>query len=266
MNNISHKPPLDSESVKKYLQRIGITEILHRDLNTLNKLIIAHLTHIPFEALDVWALGTCPSLEIKDLYEKIVDLKRGGYCFELNTLFRALLNSLGFDAYQVIASLLDEDGVAAPPAHNAIICKINGIKYFVDVGFGGPVPLGAMELNDKPQLGFRLEKQEDKYHLIRIDSDKERPSILFRDMAAQPVEFIPLNFYVSQNRDIHFRNRIMVIQRQPDGRIFRLIGDTFSITDSLGTETQPVNTTDDIRRILEQYFHISPHTVTLREP
>ena len=249
----------------RYLARIGMTGPVMPDLDTLNRLVIAQLTHVPFESLDVWATGACPSLKLEDLYEKIVVKGRGGYCFELNTLFRALLNTLGFDACQVIASLLDEQGNPAPPAHNAIICRIDGIKYLVDVGFGGPVPMGAMALTQEPQLGFRLEKRGDFYYLIRLDPAAERPSIRFRDLPAEPVELEPLNFYVSQKPDIHFRHRIMVSQRQPDGRVFRLVGKEFSITGPEGTQTQPVESLQEISRILEQFFRIAPETVTLRE-
>jgi N-hydroxyarylamine O-acetyltransferase len=250
---------------KAYLERIGFSGPVKHDLDTLNGLVLAQLTHVPFEALDVWALGACPSLKLEDLYEKIVVKKRGGYCFELNTLFRALLNSLGFEAYQAAASLLDEAGNAAPPAHNVIICRLDGVKYLMDVGFGGPVPMGAMELSEQPQLGFRLEKRGTFYYLIRLDAGKERPSIRFRDIPAEPVEFEPLNFYVSQKPDIHFRNRILVSQRQPDGRVFRLVGGEFSITGPEGAQTRPVQTVEEVRQILWQYFGIAPETVTLRD-
>lgn len=259
---------LNKKEAEKYLNRIGIFDSLKVNEETLNRLIKAHLTHVPFEAIDVWAQGSCPSLRIADLYEKIVMKNRGGYCFELNTLFRALLNSLGFEAYQVVASLIDEEGTVAPPAHNVIICKIDKIKYFVDVGFGGPVPFGAMELCDKTQLGFRIEKNDREYRLIRIESNKERPSILFRDIKARPSEFVPLNFYVSQNKDIHFSYRVMAIQNKPDGSVYRLMGDSFTITDKNGTviKREAVNNKLEISRILDKYFNISPDTVSLREP
>ncbi len=89
--------------VQKCLTRLEITEQIPCDLDGLNRLLFAQLTHIPFDSLDVWSAGACPSLKLQDIYEKIVEKGRGGYCFELNTFFRSLLNALGFDAYQAVA-------------------------------------------------------------------------------------------------------------------------------------------------------------------
>ena len=249
---------LAQSQITSYLARVGVNQAVSPDLSGLNQLLYAHLTHVPFEALDVWATSACPSLELEDLYHKIVEDRRGGYCFELNTLFRVLLNSLGFDAYQVIASLLDEVGNAAPPAHNVIICVIGGKKYLVDVGFGGPVPLEALALFEHSEADFRLAQKDGFWYLYH----EERPVIRFRDIPAQVIDFIPLNFYVSQKPDIHFRHRVFVNQRQPDGRIFSLRGDEFTIRSDNGSESISVTSMEQIKKILDTYFGIKEKTVT----
>ena len=255
---------LTNAQTKAYLDRIGFTGPVELTLQTLNRLIQAHLTHVPFEALDVWGVGACPSLELQDLYKKVIVDRRGGYCFELNTLFRKLLNALGFDAYQVIASLLDENGQAAPPAHNVILCMINGQTYFVDVGFGGPVPFGALKLNSE-QDGFSVFYEDGFYIFSRTEDGKLRPALRFRDVPAELCELIPLNFYISQRPDVHFRNRILVNQRQPDGSVYTLIGEEFKITDCGGVQSQPVDTIEQVKHILQQYFSIDPTTAQLRK-
>ena len=128
------------EQVEKCLARLEIKEPLPKDLDGLNRLLFAQLTHIPFDSLDVWGAGCCPSLQLQDIYEKIVEKGRGGYCFELNTFFRSLLNALGFDAYQAVAYILNPDGTLQPPAHNVVLCDLDGKRYFMDAGYGGPVP------------------------------------------------------------------------------------------------------------------------------
>lgn len=239
-----------------YLKRIGLLDPISNDLAGLNKLIYAQLTHIPFEALDVWGCGACPSLEIADLFQKIVIDQRGGYCFELNTLFRWLLDSLGFDAYQVIASLIDADGIAAPPAHNGIICVIEGEKYFIDVGFGGPVPFGAMRLHEGSELGFRLEKRNDFWYLYRQSVDVEACFIRFRDIPADPCELIPLNFYISQRPDVHFRHILRVSLRKDDGSVYTLVDHEFTIRSAGEVLTKSVADVDQLRSILREYFGI----------
>ena len=39
------------------------------------------------------------SSELHKVFNKLVKQLRGGYCFEQNTLFAAVLQSLGFDLY-----------------------------------------------------------------------------------------------------------------------------------------------------------------------
>ena len=257
---------LPSEAaVLPYLQRIGLDGPVSMDLQGLTKLLHAQLTHVPFENLDIWNSGTCPSLDVEDLYHKIVLRRRGGYCFELNTLFRALLNSLGFDAYQVIASLVDENGVAAPPAHNAIICLLDGEKYFLDVGFGGPVPYVPLKLNLQQQDNFRLDQKNDFYYLMHCSHGEENFVIRFRDVEAEPVELIPLNFYISQKTDIHFRHILRVNQRKGNDVVYSLVDHEFKIFDCFESTIQRVEGTQMLQDILKTYFDIDWDTTSLNK-
>ena len=80
-----------------YLARIGYAAGVGRDLETLEALQRAHLTAVPFENLDVVhrrGVHTDPARSVA----KIVDRRRGGWCYELNGAFHALLSSLGFEA------------------------------------------------------------------------------------------------------------------------------------------------------------------------
>lgn len=250
----------------RYLSRIGILGAVSVDLSGLNRLIQAHLTHIPFEALDVWGSGAVPSLEVDQLYQKIVVNHRGGYCFELNSLFCALLNALGFEAHLVIASLLDEEGTAAPPAHSAIVCHVDGNKYFADVGFGGPVPFGAMPLQEGIWQDFSLLRENSFYILKSIKAGQERFLLRFRDIPAEPVELIPLNFYISQKPDIHFRHRLLVSQRKPDGSVWSLRGRELRLQSAEQVTVIPVEDMESLRRVLLERFAIDPDLLTLREP
>ena len=256
---------LNKSQITAYLQRIGISGEISLDLVGLNTLIRAQLTHIPFEALDVWGAGACPSLKIDDLFRKIVVDCRGGYCFELNTLFRALLNSLGFDAHQAIASLVDEEGVVAPPAHNVIICTIDGVAYFVDVGFGGNVPFGAMVLNKVPQLGFHLIPNGDFWYVQRVTTAGEVNMLRFRNIPAEPCELIPLNFYISQLPDVHFRHILRVNLRKADGRIFSLVDHELTIRQGDQTDIFPVAGKEQLTQVLKACFGIDAAKIDIRK-
>lgn len=249
---------LSRNQISLYLRRIGTQPPISPDVNCLNRLIRGHLTHVPFENIDVWATGDCPSLAEDALFEKIVLRKRGGYCFELNTLFRILLCSLGFDAYQCIASLIHEDRID-PPAHNIIISRVNGQKYLIDVGFGGPVPFGAMELQEGVKDGFRLWKRSDMWYLERTDGTK--PAFCFRDIPVQVRELVPLNFYISQRPDVHFRHILRCNMRHEDGSVHTLVDHTLQIRCNQETVTKTV---EDLKLTLQSSFGMDPQYISLR--
>lgn len=240
----------------KYLKRIGFRGAAETNLDCLNRLVQAQLTHVPFENLDIWTKGVCPSLEKADLYDKIVVRNRGGYCFELNTLFRHLLNYLGFEACQAVSSLLDEDGTPHTAAHNVIICTLDGEKYLIDVGFGGPVPFGAMPLKEGAWENFQLRHVDGFWYLDRWEQEHYRPSIRFREVPATMEELIPLNFYISQKPDSHFRHRLNVSIKQPDGSIHRLFGDQLHVRTAEGAQDRTIQK-EELQQVLLDHFGIA---------
>lgn len=249
----------------KYLKRIGFRGAAEQNFACLNRLVQAQLTHVPFENLDIWAEGTCPSLEKDALYQKIVINGRGGYCFELNTLFRHLLNYLGFSAYQAVSSLVNEDGTAHTAAHNVIICTLDGEKYLIDVGFGGPVPFGAMPIKEGTWENFRLRIQDGFWYLDRWEQDHYRPSIRFREVPATMEELIPLNFYISQKSDSHFRHRLNVSVKQPDGSIHRLSGDQLHVRVGDRIVDRTIEKTE-LSKVLLDHFGIAYFAIPEEKP
>ncbi|MBR4956609.1 MAG: arylamine N-acetyltransferase, partial [Lentisphaeria bacterium] len=96
--------------VDAYLKRIGYTGDKRPTITNLYALQKAHLTHVPYENLDL--LYHHPgTLAIEDVYKKVVKNKRGGYCFELNGLFAELLRELGYSVTEYFGRwLLGESG------------------------------------------------------------------------------------------------------------------------------------------------------------
>ena len=134
--------------IAAYLKRIGLSEAPPRLLDGLNALIWAHQTHVPFEDLNTSWLRLPVSLEIPALYDKVVLRRRGGYCYELNALFTRLLLDLGFDARSVFCRVVRGRDFLPPCAHRAVVVALEGRLYFCDVGFGGPMPAGALQIAD----------------------------------------------------------------------------------------------------------------------
>ena len=263
---MKYEEQLRQEQVEAYLAKLELTGHIPKNLEGLNTLLFAQLIHIPFDSLDVWGAGICPSLVLDDIYEKTVERGRGGYCFELNTLFRALLNALGFEAYQAAAVVTKSDDVFMPPTHNVILCPLEGKIYFLDVGFGGPVPYRALELTEGQQGEFSLKYEgENIYTLHRLVEGQWRCQFRFRNVPVTVSELIPLNFYVSQKPDSHFRHLIHLNRRNPDGSIYALDGKEFKIFTPEGTIVRQLQTIDEVKEILRSYYSIDPAAVPLRD-
>ena len=95
--------------VSQYLARIQVDAPTRIDQASLAKLQLAHLKAVPFENLDIH-YGKHITLDVDQFFEKIVVNKRGGFCYEINGLFHALLCELGFKAKIISACTSGADG------------------------------------------------------------------------------------------------------------------------------------------------------------
>lgn len=137
---------LADDQVQKYLDRIGFEGNPHADRDTLDELVRLHQSSVPFETVTLHRSGKAPSLDVDELYRKIVEQQFGGYCFELNKLFGALLEGVGFDVRPVLSrAVRGRDGMM-PINHRGMIVSLEDDLYSADVGFGGPMPSGALLL------------------------------------------------------------------------------------------------------------------------
>jgi N-hydroxyarylamine O-acetyltransferase len=125
--------------IPAYLQRIRYSGSLQPTLATLQGLHLAHLYAVPFENLDIF-LGRSILLDEERIFEKIVRRKRGGFCYELNGLFAALLNALGFQVTYLSAEVANAAGAFGPEFdHLVLLVEFPGDRStarLADVGFG----------------------------------------------------------------------------------------------------------------------------------
>ncbi|SDC67310.1 arylamine N-acetyltransferase family protein [Ruegeria marina] len=133
-----------------YLARIGLAAVPVTP-GGLQQLQQAQLRRIAFENIDPF-LGRTPDLEVEALSAKLLHAGRGGYCFELNTLFRAALDACGFETRRLLARVRNGRPVAGPRGHLALMVTLDGRRYLADAGFGGPAPLAPLLIDtDSPQ-------------------------------------------------------------------------------------------------------------------
>ena len=135
-----------------YLNRIGHRGAIRPDLPTLSAIHAAHVNAIPFEDIDP-LLRRPVNLDLASLQEKLVDSRRGGYCFEQNSLFRAALEAIGFQVTGLGARvrwMSPPNGPLGPRTHMLLKVELADGPYLADVGFGGCLLDAPLQL--KPEI------------------------------------------------------------------------------------------------------------------
>ncbi|HEY3399167.1 MAG TPA: arylamine N-acetyltransferase [Geothrix sp.] len=197
----------DKIDLGAYYRRIGFSEDTRPSLETLRALHLAHATTIPFENLDI-QMGLPIRLDLASLQDKLVRRRRGGYCFEQNTLFLAALKTAGFEAIPCEARVrLGAPGVL-PRTHMLLIARLEGSHWLCDVGFGGegllqPVPLDG-KAHAQFQNTYRIVPEGSLRVLQSLRGDIWEELYAFQPEACFPVDFEMANHYTSTHPESRF--------------------------------------------------------------
>jgi N-hydroxyarylamine O-acetyltransferase len=209
----------------EYLKRIGVPGPAAADLGTLRELQRAHLYTVPFENLSIH-LGEPIVLDQDALVDKLVRRRRGGFCYELNGVFAALLTELGYRVSMLSARVFGAGGQPGPPFDHMTLRVDLAERWLVDVGFGKfatrPLRLDYRGPQPGPDGVFRIDENDvisDGAPAYRIDP---RPY----DLA----DFIPTCWYQQTWPDSHFRKSLTCSILTESGRV-TLSGDRLIITE-----------------------------------
>lgn len=126
-------PISDQQFLSEYLEHLDYHGNTAPHAETLLALHQAHLSHVPFENLDLLGDSFVPNLERDFLFDKIVHRNRGGVCYELNTAFYYLLTAMGFNACQIAGCVQPGEDMFS---HVATLVRFADCQYIADVGFG----------------------------------------------------------------------------------------------------------------------------------
>ncbi|WP_309644354.1 arylamine N-acetyltransferase [Phenylobacterium sp.] len=208
-----------------YFTRIGYDGPREPTLAVLRDLLVLHTASIPFEAIDVLQdRGVDLAPEIVDA--KLIDARRGGYCYEQNGLFKRVLTALGFEVEGRIARVrwnLPAGELLRPPTHMVLRVKIDGVAWLCDVGFGSCVPTAPLrwDLREPQRTGhedFRLtDIGGDLLMEARLGEDwtpvyQVAPDVLLDQ------DYEINNWFSSTHPSSHFRHVLIVALTKPDAR------------------------------------------------
>jgi N-hydroxyarylamine O-acetyltransferase len=231
----------------------------------LRELQLAHLMAVPFENLDIH-LGRTIILDQSAFFEKVVRRRRGGFCYELNGLFAALLRQLGFHVSLLSAQVARAEGGFGPEYdHLTLLVEFPASepRRLADVGFGDSFrePLlfdepgeQAGSLHDNGRV-YRLERAGDAVTLLRREEDGAwKPQYLFSHAPRQLEEFAAMCHYQQTSPESHFTQQRICSRATPTGRI--TLADLRLIVTENGLRTERTLPEDEYRSVLLEQFGI----------
>ena len=247
-----------------YLARIGYSELIKRDVQTLRGLHRAHMFSVPFENLDI-RLGRPIRLTGEALWEKLVIQRRGGFCYELNGLFAWLLGQLGFEVTYLNARVYNRQGqLGIDFDHLALLVQIPGQarRWLVDVGFGDSFnePLAFEERGEQVQglRAYRLEQVDNGFVTWQKNYDLTWQRHYYFDLQPHKFseEYEAACLYHQTSPKSSFTRGSIISRATPDGRVS--LEDGRLILTSHGQRTeQPVADKTEYDALLQQYFAVT---------
>ena len=243
--------------LQAYLARIGHAGDLDPTIETLTALHRAHVLSIPFENLDI-LLGRPIRLDLESLQAKLVHGRRGGYCFEQNILFAAVLEHLGFEVTRLAARVRMGDDRSTPRTHMILAADIGGTRWLADVGFGGdtlldPIPFDSDDPVRQGVWTFRLGDEGDVRVLRGLRSHGWMDLYAFTEEPQLPVDYEVANHYTSTWPRSPFVTKV-VVQRSGLDERWMLIDDEVWVERPDGTERHSVASPEELLTILANRF------------
>lgn len=243
-----------------YLSRIGVPDAnLRPDEATLRLLQRRHLLSVPFENLDIhWQRPIV--LDTRSFYRKIVDDRRGGFCYELNGLFNELLRGMGFQTRLISARVFDGNEFTPEYDHAAIIVTIGELEFLTDVGFGAfttePLQLIPGVAQTDPAGIFRI-RRGDRPLLVVAKKEEGlwRDEYMFEPVGHDLSEFAERCDFQQHSPDSHFKKGKLISILLENGRK-TLTDKSFIVTNGGEKSEIPIKSEADFLIHLKREFGV----------
>ena len=251
----------------RYAERIGYQGARTPTEDVLCGIHLAHATTVPFENLDIH-LGVRIRLEPEHVFDKLVVRRRGGYCFEQNTLLLEMLRSIGFRVRPLAGRVTYGAQVVRPRTHMLLVLEVGGRPFLADVGFGTHNFLGALpfeldvehtihgekfrvrQIAPSPESGMITHFAVD----ARVDEDEAWTNLYVFTLEEQhPVDFAMASWFTSTYPESVFVTT-KIVSRPEIGRRFRLVDRELRTHDAGKIETRTIESDEAYRAVLRDTF------------
>ena len=210
--------------ISSYLQRIDFSGTADNSLATLEQIHQLHPRAIAFENINSFVAERV-SLEVNDVFEKLVNHGRGGYCFEQNLILAEILKALGFQVTEHAARVLWRSPEKTEMARTHMLLKVDIAEqsWIADVGFGGltmtaPLRLDPGAIQKTPNETFRILKEGDEFTIAVSLNDGWKQMYVFDLLPQYPVDFEMANHYVATHPQSHFVDNLVIARADTDSR------------------------------------------------
>ncbi len=213
--------------IQAYLQRIAFVGPAPATLDTLRALHYAHLLAVPFENLDIPERPIV--LDEECFFDKVIRRRRGGFCYELNGLFAALLRELGFRVTLLSARVPKNKGAKATLLEfDHLTLRVDLEEpWLADVGFGEsftePMPLAHGAERVERGMTYRLDHgTDDRWTLLAKRGQNGNGCKPFYDFTLAPhelSEFAGMCRYHQTAPESPFMQRKVCSRLTPTGRV-----------------------------------------------
>jgi N-hydroxyarylamine O-acetyltransferase len=246
---------MDTEA---YLERIHYHGSLNPRAETLRQLHLAHLLAVPFENLSIhW--GEPIVLEDEALFEKIVARRRGGFCYELNGLFAALLRELGFQVTMLSAAVYGQAGYGPAFDHMALMVTLED-RWLADVGFGDsfcePLLLDCRGEQVQGERAYRLDEEDGRFFMWQREGEGAwEAQYRFSLMPYRYGDYAAMCHYHQTSAESHFTQRRVCSRATADGRV-TLSGQRLIMTENGRRQERELEDEIAYLAALQTYFGI----------
>ncbi len=247
-------------SLDAYFERIGYKGPREASLALLRALHARHPVAIPFENLDV-IRGLGVRIDLPSLEQKLVRDRRGGYCFEQNALFAAVLDALGFRVTPLAARVRWQipTHVATPLTHMVLRVDLDGAPWLADVGFGGltptaPLRLDVEEAQPTPHETFRVVRSGNVHTLQAKVADAWDDVYRFTLEEQHSIDYEVANWFTSTHPASRFIQNLIVTRATDDGKRIALMNRELVVRRKASVEKRVVETPEELLDVLASQF------------